>query len=173
MALVEALVFRYGASLSGYVWAWIALLAAALGIWRVRAVASKSDTPSPPSPPSTSQLVVSRIAELAPAATPSHVEWPLRSHVEGEGTPKGRFTAYFNVEANVEEREEDEEGDDVSDVDDESPLEWEWTAVRKTRDLGWYHYQDMTALTGRVVRLWGDGGMTPTSPRVSRARRRM
>lgn len=100
--------------------------------------------------------------------------------VEIAGTPKVRFTTYFEKEefigcCHVEDEEEDPtvyvgEEFDQPEVElprkrEEAEAKWESMVLRRRGDLGWYCYQDMAALNGSVVRLW-DGD------RESRRRRK-
>ncbi|THU51508.1 hypothetical protein C4D60_Mb06t31780 [Musa balbisiana] len=160
-------------SLSGSAWECLALVAAtALGLWAVRVAGSKfihPPTPSSPVPELGSALVVnSAAAEAAIIA-------------------KARFTAYYSAAAagsfhiedddDVDEEEEDED-EDVSNVGlrVRAPRDggWgmEWTAVMTRGDLGWYRYQDMTALNGSVVKLWDARHGRLTAPHGGCLRRR-
>ncbi|XP_020083285.1 uncharacterized protein LOC109706723 [Ananas comosus] len=152
---------------------WLAVAAAAVGIWRIRAVGSRSDASSPLSAP-------------APSPEPE-TSTPLRadttptepSRIRSCAAPKERFTAYYGVDASYGEEEEEEEEEHVG-VDGEvtAPLVgvglgWEVNGDgrRGISDLGWYRYQDLTVINGSVVRLWdGDGELTPLPQRRWRGR---
>ncbi|URD93495.1 hypothetical protein MUK42_00947 [Musa troglodytarum] len=173
-------------------WACLVLLAAAaaaaaLGLWGIRAVGSKPDPPTPTSPPpppvpslpvcpSENQTPVGR--EVAAAA------WTASCHVEEARSPKSRFMAYYAASTDSLYEDcadggglgegEEEDVDSVSDVDRRVTAPWsgggcglEWAVVKRRGDLGWYRYQDMTALDGSVVKLWDgrDGGLTATAGR--------
>ncbi|RCV11820.1 hypothetical protein SETIT_2G216900v2 [Setaria italica] len=175
-----------------YAWL-VAALAAAVGLWRIRAVSagvrrgsaivddkSKAQSPSP-SP----AIEEPRLAAPAEPASPS-----------GEpSTPsKVRFTVYYGVSGDADDGVVDGVrrcADDDDRVDGEvdavlrrtasaperrrakalaaaAPWEEREMAVRRRGDLGWYRHLDMAALDGSVVKLW-DGELT-ASPRARRRR---
>ncbi|PKA61167.1 hypothetical protein AXF42_Ash006063 [Apostasia shenzhenica] len=143
------------AAAGGLPWAWIAVLTAAVGLWRIRSVGSRFDAHSsaPFSPPPPNLISSPPLATESPAAQ------------------KERFTAYYYSEPAEEggrwgcidygEEEVTGGNDDGGEADKEltAPLvirsEWEgiWSAWRG--DLGWYRHQRRTAINGSVVRLWG------------------
>ncbi|XP_038988096.1 uncharacterized protein LOC120112585 [Phoenix dactylifera] len=162
----------------GSLWACLAVLAAALGLWRIRAVGSRAEAslPPPTPPPKLGP------AEPAQAPAPAPAPAPPQCHVEDISTPKARFTAYYDscdrldVEDDGDDEAEVDSGREVDGVSDgRAPLTapwegfgWEGLMVRRRGDLGWYRYQDLTALNGSVVRLWdGNGVLTATSRRTS------
>lgn len=181
-----------------YAWL-VAALAAAVGLWRIRAVSAgvrrgsaivdnaKSKVQSPSPPPAIEEP---RLA--APAAEPAEAASP-----SGEpSTPsKVRFTAYYGGSGDAND---DGVVDGVrrcadEDDDDEAVLRRTASAlaerrrekallaaaaapwgeremsVRRRGDLGWYRHLDMAALDGSVVKLW-DGEVMTASPRVRRRR---
>ncbi|XP_073100777.1 uncharacterized protein [Elaeis guineensis] len=174
---LDALVLRlHSLPAAGSLWACLAVLAATLGLWRIRAVGSRSEASLPPStpPPNVSPAEPAQARAPTPAPTPSPA--PPQCHVEDVGMLKARFTAYydscdrFDVEDDGDEETEVDGGREVDGVGDgrvplTAPWEgfgwagWEGLMVRRRGDLGWYRYQDLTALNGSVVRLW-DGDVT-------------
>ncbi|PKA62144.1 hypothetical protein AXF42_Ash015028 [Apostasia shenzhenica] len=153
---IEALFFRYSAGL--------ALLAAALGFFRFRflgstsaSVAAASVSPSPDPSPTPPVAAPSPVILTAPS--------PDRIVLEEyfDSSPKRRFTAYFVAEEGIfpgdeyEEVGEEEEGgshgicNGVSGgVEGFCLTDW----GRRRGDLGWYRYQDRSAINGSFVRLW-------------------
>lgn len=187
---LEAIVLRFhslpAAIAAGSLWACLAVLAAAVGFWRIRAGGSRSDVSLPHSPtPLKSEQAQAPSPAPAPEPEPKSPKPTVRAphcHVEDAGTPKARFTAYygscdwFDVEDDADEQAEVDNGrkDDGAGVVRAhltAPLKgfgWEGVIVRRRGDLGWYRYQDLTSLNGSVVRLWdGDGVSTATSRRRS------
>lgn len=163
---LEALALRYSAALAGSVWAWLAIVFAALGLWRIRAVGSPSTQPDPAKKQAAAAPAPAPTASVGPAKNDLP---PLPNHrVADNGdlsVTKGRYTAYFHAEVDgVEiEGEEAEESDGAfSDVDGEMTGTREWMRG----DLGWHRYVDLTALDGSVVRLWDGNGALRRRPRV-------
>nr|XP_009391218.1 PREDICTED: uncharacterized protein LOC103977437 [Musa acuminata subsp. malaccensis] len=164
---------------AGSVWAWAAVLAAALGIWGIRTVGSRSDASPPPPPLNVPALPAERAEPQASAATDRKefrpIAQPSGCHVKETNAAKAPFTAYYHGASRdgcgvVEDDDESEEGeeDGVPGVGCRATALWDggrqldWLTARQRRrpdDLGWYRYQDMAALNGSVVRLW-DGGLT-------------
>ncbi|XP_072979686.1 uncharacterized protein [Typha angustifolia] len=168
---------------------WLAVIAAAVGLWRIRSAGSRSDVsalPSPPAPHPPPRIV---------GATGADVVTPAREEAEpmvpSPRTPKVRFTAYYDAACGGGFRNVDEDGEEEMEmeVDDDDgfsePIDgaevemtapWTGGASRMEGmmvgwrgDLGWYDYQDITALNGRVVRLWdGEGGLTAAQKRTGR-----
>ncbi|EHA8587852.1 hypothetical protein COCNU_scaffold003404G000020 [Cocos nucifera] len=187
---LEAIVLRFhslpAAVAAGSLWACLAVLAAALGFWRIRAVGSRSDVSLPHSPtPPESEPVQAPSPAPAPATVLKSPKPTVRAphcHMEDAGTPKARFTAYYG---SCDWFDVEDDGDEQAEVDNgrkdggasvvrarlTAPLEgfgWEALMVRRRGDLGWYRYQDRTALNGSVVRLWdGDDVLSATSRRRS------
>ncbi|KAK1279598.1 hypothetical protein QJS04_geneDACA004862 [Acorus gramineus] len=165
-APVDALLFKRLVSLASVspLWAWIAVLTAAFGFWRIRTVHSvpsrQSDAPPPPPLPSDAAN-----DESVDGAPPTPSEPAPDVHVEErewQGVTKGKLTVYYHCAD--EEVEVDGDGSDGWEVDrgfDGGDLRWKgreaFGAVgwrRRRGDLGWYGYQDLTALNGSVVQLW-------------------
>ncbi|CAL9182782.1 uncharacterized protein LOC135636060 [Musa acuminata AAA Group] len=178
-------------------WACLVLLAAAaaaaaLGLWGIRVVGSKPDPPTPtsPPPPPVPSLPVCPPESLTPVGKEAAAAaWRASCHVEEASTPKSRFMAYYAASTDSLYEDcargdglgegEEEDVDSVSDVDRRVTAPWsggvcglEWAVVQRRGDLGWYRYQDMTALDGSVVKLWDgrDGGLTATAGRRLRRR---
>ncbi|KAL0908433.1 hypothetical protein M5K25_022928 [Dendrobium thyrsiflorum] len=145
-------------SAAGSMWTWVAVLTAALGLWRIRTAGSKSDAPptiiSPPPPPLPPRALMAQLVK------------------EEIRTTKERFTMVYSSDSAEEGgdnecdeiREEEEElvGGGEADGELEAPLErseWMGEWVRKRSDLGWYRYQDRMVINGSVVRLWCGGGL--------------
>ncbi|PKA52313.1 hypothetical protein AXF42_Ash010209 [Apostasia shenzhenica] len=152
---VEALVFRYSATIGGSLCTCLALLAAALSFWRFRFLGSASASKTPdaaavvsltPSPPPPSAATNSfREPPIFASAVPDRL-----CREDCQSSPKGRFTAYFLAEEDVNGGEEEVEIDGVNDVlDGFRRLDCGWRG-----DLGWYCYQDRKTINGSVVRLW-------------------
>ncbi|PKA52303.1 GRF1-interacting factor 3 [Apostasia shenzhenica] len=117
---VEALVFRYSATIGGSLCTCLALLAAALSFWRFRFLgsASASKTPAaavvsltPPPPPPSAATNSFREPTIFASSVPDGL-----CREDCESSPKGRFTAYFLAEEDVNGGEEEVEIDGVNDV---------------------------------------------------------
>lgn len=160
------------------VWAWIAVITAAVSVWRIRAssprgkglnVESSLSTcfSSPTAAPSSSSPSSSSEVERV-AAEPTEVEHsvPSTSAVSAfqtEGKTSGKFAVYYRGDEDEEEDcGNDESNDDIVDAVEDSLCSsiewlgngWEVTMKMRVNDMGWYHYQDLTVLDGNVVRLW-------------------
>ncbi|KAG0503652.1 hypothetical protein HPP92_003724 [Vanilla planifolia] len=166
---LEALVFRYSAAVIGYFCTCIALAAAALGLWRFRFLGSASKSPTVAAAASAA-AVASTDAAVAAYSSSSANSAPLKSFAnasspailpceENLSLSKGRFTVYFladdgscGSDMGVRWSKEKQFGgiDGVCDGRELDFLGWRWRG-----DLGWYRYQDRTAINGSVVRLWG------------------
>lgn len=178
---LEALVLRLNSlptATARSLWTCLAVLATALGLWRIRAVGSRSEASLPASTPAPKLGP----AEPAQAPAPAPAPAPTQCHVEDVSPPKARFMAYydscdwFDVEDDGDEEAKVDGGRGVDGIGDgtaplAAPWEgfpWEGLMVWRRGDLGWYRYQDLTALNGSVVRLWdGDGVLTAASRRTS------
>lgn len=149
------------------VWAWIAVLTAALSFWRIRTSSSSqlpprdasNDTASASSAPlehcdngEEAQLV----ASSAPAAAaPGGV-------VEEEGSRKTKFRLYYEEDDFSRENDDDDEAEDTGITAAEAANgklwsfrdDWERMMAVRMGDLGWHRWVDMAALDGSVVRLW-------------------
>lgn len=161
------------------IWAWVAVMTAAVSFWRIRAVgplASKSDDPdhksSPlmvlPRPPQTTEEEEEAASEAASVSTPASSttsltkETSVAAAVDTTGGPtRGKFTVYYH-EDESEEGEFDDEGGvgEVGKGGGGDDYWWDnWEKVMRMRigdgdHMGWYRYQDLTVLDGNVVRLW-------------------
>ncbi|WOL19830.1 hypothetical protein Cni_G28632 [Canna indica] len=172
-----------------------AVIAAVVGLWGIRTVGSKSDVSplllscSPASPPSPPLLdpVVSTEPHAAPAPEDDRKgRGPIAPLAgfrveEASGAKKARYTAYYLAGSCddcgvVEEEECEDDREDDGGIQSGARLwataawdgDWRWeelTAARRRWDLGWYRFQDMTALDGSVVRLW-DGGLTARTQKL-------
>ncbi|KAL3830067.1 hypothetical protein ACJIZ3_018869 [Penstemon smallii] len=139
------------------IWAWLAVVTAAVSFWKIKAKPdplSRSKDVVPLSSPEVQNAVV-----LSSAPT---TKSPLV--LEREHSTKVKFSLHYK-EDNF--REGDEGGDNDDDDDDDGGVGLGVAAVKerwcddldrkKMWDMGWYRCQDLTALNGSVVRLWGDG----------------
>ncbi|KAL0908864.1 hypothetical protein M5K25_023375 [Dendrobium thyrsiflorum] len=148
---LEAIIFRCGTTLAGNIWTFLAFFAAALSLWRLRFLGSASGSES------SSKSPTSTVPAPAPAvpSTPAIVTLTMldcSDRMETESSTKGKFTAYFLPDSEID-------GGDVCEewaTDGFSSgmhcldcLDWGWKG-----DLGWYAYQDRTAINGSVVKLW-------------------
>ncbi|CAI9100788.1 OLC1v1037961C1 [Oldenlandia corymbosa var. corymbosa] len=155
------------------VWTWIAVVTAAVSVWRIRTISSSS-----------SSFVSHEVSVVKPAASlasspvkavpvePAKVEAPAAPPASappspspfvftGEGRTSGKFTLYYDNQEECEEQEEADTNDDDGDVDGECKLEEvrnNWEVMMEMRingvRMGFYRYQDLTVLNGNVVRLW-------------------
>ncbi|RAL42686.1 hypothetical protein DM860_009193 [Cuscuta australis] len=152
-------------------WAWAAVLTAAVGLWRIKSSAmsaqsdprpefqnGSSDHPAPPrdialsSPPPAESSWVS-----APDSTAGEAATGVR---KGE-----KFTAYFDgddaVDGNAGGVDDiyknrnggDGEGGGIGLVDEWYRI-WEGAIETRNGGAGWYRNQDLTVINGNVVRLW-------------------
>ncbi|KAI3447244.1 hypothetical protein Pfo_003909 [Paulownia fortunei] len=162
------------------IWAWVAVITAAVSFWRIRA--SSSPLVSIPEQRGSSQDAAStsssppHMAGEVEAAEPTTVSTPGETKqllsplmttsccvLESEGSPKVKFSLYFNED---DFREGDEGGEDedsggcngggavVSEKLGWWCDDWERTMVVRMGDMGWYRCQDLKVLDGSVVRLW-------------------
>ncbi|KAK4432775.1 hypothetical protein Salat_1039700 [Sesamum alatum] len=160
------------------VWTWVAVITAAVSFWRIRA--SSSPLVSRPEPRgsildavSTSSWSPPKTAEEvgpASASTPGETKHLLSAGPTAscglEGSSKVKFSLCYNEDVF---RESDEGGEDEDDggcnggravvMSGESGWwcddVWERTTVVRMGDMGWYRCQDLAAIDGSVVRLWG------------------
>ncbi|XP_073011361.1 uncharacterized protein [Typha latifolia] len=177
---LEAFAFRLYSlpAAGGSILAWLAVIAAAVSLWRIRAVGSRSDASPLFQPPPQARTAAPPPSDRE-RDQPEPEQKPIASsacrRLEA-GSPKVRFTAYYDGRCRVgdggdEERETEADDDVVSDgveVGDgemTAPLGWEGVAIRRKVDFAWYRYQDMTALNGSIVRLWDGNGELTASPR--------
>ncbi|KAK9131482.1 hypothetical protein Sjap_011969 [Stephania japonica] len=148
---------------------WVAVIAAAVSLWRIRVLGINVSA----SPDSQScHQHKSRDLSLPQLAVPA--SWVVEEEGDGEarnacavsadgdgggdGTVKGKFTAYF-----VRDVWEGEWGDydgrmteveGCGDGGDDGVWEFEEWVGKRRGDLGWYRNQDLTVINGNVVRLW-------------------
>lgn len=155
------------------VWAWIAVITAAVSVWRIRASSprckslnheaslltsrsSSSSSSSSPSTSSSSEIERVRVAAESSEALVSVHSTPAVSAFQTERRTSGKFAVYYREE---EDCGNDENNNDIDGLDDDVSREWlrnDWEETMKMRmnGMGWYHYQDLTVLDGNVVRLW-------------------
>ncbi|KAF7837581.1 Transmembrane protein [Senna tora] len=157
---LEALAFNYAtfgfSTLLNNLWAWAALLTAALSLWKIR-----PKSYFPPSTPHTHSSEHHRpLQPFVPPEAPGTRRPAVVASGDGDadGVTKGKFTVYYGDEAEEEEeslmeREREEWCKCKS-------WEWweDWEKMLRVRsgESGWYKYQDLTELNGNVVRLWDD-----------------
>ncbi|KAK6147570.1 hypothetical protein DH2020_018482 [Rehmannia glutinosa] len=156
------------------IWAWVAVITAAVSFWSLRALSSP-----PPELRSRSQVAEStssqppKAAERAAAENPATVSTPGETQVlsapiktsclmlEGEIGTKTKFSLYYKEE---DDFREDVDGGESDDDGDAAAMrseklgrwcdDWERMMVVRMGDMGWYRWQDTTSLDGNVVRLW-------------------
>ncbi|KAL3532735.1 hypothetical protein ACH5RR_006256 [Cinchona calisaya] len=171
---LEALAFDYLSfgllTAVNNVWTWVAVLTAAVSVWKFRAwssprgrytavSSSSSSSSSPvervPTEASTSTQVEETDARPSTAAAAAPSSSPLCLLIS-EGRTSGKFTFYYD-------REEEEDNGDVDGDDGNVEGEKEyllidgWEVMMRMRlgdQMGFYRYQDLTVLDGSVVRLW-------------------
>ncbi|KAJ7956021.1 Transmembrane protein [Quillaja saponaria] len=178
---LEALAFNYlSLSFSAVVnnlWAWVAVITAAVSFWRIRAVGCARPEKEPSFNDRSSSgsqlseqlvpevLLYDDVADDKPPSsqavtTPAVAVGDVK--VDGWVT-KGKFAVYFyeeerecdSCELTAETEEWEEESNNLNGW-------WEnWEKMLRLRSgkNGWYRYQDLTELNGNVVRLW-DGCCT-------------
>lgn len=165
---LEALAFNYLSfgflTAANNVWAWIAVITAAVSVWRIRASSPRCKslnressllTSFSPSSSSSSEFERVGVETEAEVSVPSTSAFSV---FQTEGRTSGKFAVYYREAEEVEE-ELDCENDDIDCLDDGVSREWlgnGWEGTMKMRmnGMGWYHYQDLTVLDGNVVRLW-------------------
>ncbi|MCE3215904.1 hypothetical protein HAX54_004055 [Datura stramonium] len=168
---LEALAFNYLTfglfTVVNSVWTWVAIIAAGVGFWRIKAsstfpprgdFSSHAPSPSPPTP----RLVMASSSQADRLLSTQQVSSMSKESVVGatflKGT-KGKLTVYFKQDEGGEHNG-DGEGRDQEGEDDAVELSKEWfencgklLKLRKG-ETGWYRYQDMKIIDGSVVRLW-------------------
>lgn len=151
------------------VWTWVAVITAAVSIWRMKYFAAGCTTSSSSCnvlsgllPSKCDQTLNGSISsDDEPASSDSASAIGLISHGENEiAVTKGvKFIDAYYVDK--------QEVDGELTVEDENDLQavegcrerWEsWDKELKMRmgDVSWYRYQDLTDLNGNVVRFWDD-----------------
>ncbi|KAK4428805.1 hypothetical protein Salat_1180400 [Sesamum alatum] len=166
------------------IWAWLAVITAAVSFWRIRALSSapvstprrSQDTASTSSaPPELDERAVSEPATVSTTGETQLSSSPTKTScptLEREGSTKTKFSLYyeeddFRVDDDGGENEDDGGGAAV--VGEKSGRclssdDWErMMVVVRMGDMGWYRWQDRAVFDGSVVRLWegrGGGGDT-------------
>ncbi|KAL5572308.1 hypothetical protein UlMin_021905 [Ulmus minor] len=182
----EVLAINYASfgffTLVNNLWAWVAVMTAAVSFWRLRAAGAgattssgfNSDTSSSThnDESSNGSMLVSEIPpSIYPEELPSTTSCVSPSkassasvlgNVEEIGVTKGeKFTLYYEDDGDLTALTEDIAGEAVI---EECCSEWweSWEKILKLRtgelEMGWNRYQDLTKLNGNVVRLWDDCG---------------
>ncbi|KAF3439726.1 hypothetical protein FNV43_RR18004 [Rhamnella rubrinervis] len=157
-------------------WTWLALITAAVSVWKIRASGSGSsiclDSDSGSSPPcnhetSNGSPPVTEVESspttsssiIAAASAPSLV---APEDDDGVGTKGTKFRVYYESDdgegddGELTAAEESGAGEEVE-VAEEGGDWWEsWERMLKMRsgEMSWYRYQDMRDINGNVVRLW-------------------
>ncbi|KAG8050111.1 hypothetical protein GUJ93_ZPchr0009g1151 [Zizania palustris] len=167
-------------------WGWlVAALAAAVGLWRIRAGAAAAGSSTK------LDAGVRAVVDVARPALAEAAEQLVSSPSEPSTPSKVRFAAYYGggsgdidgvvhgVRRCADRDGNDDDGDVCGDGEGYTPFQrrtaswrrrrstallttpWEKRemAVRRRGDLGWYRHLDMVLLDSSVVRLW-DGEMT-------------
>lgn len=151
---LEALAFNYLAygflTAVNNIWAWVAVITAAVSFWRMRAkpelMTSRSHDSAAASP---------RVAEIATSETPAPAKASCRV-LEREGSVKMKISLYYEEELD-DGGENEESGGEEAVMSGESDAwrdDWETMMVMRMGDMGWYRWQDRMVLDGSVVRLW-------------------
>ncbi|GLT76222.1 hypothetical protein SLA2020_478950 [Shorea laevis] len=189
---LEALPFNYVSfgilAFVNNLWPLVAVIAAALSFWRIRAAAGISnpvkklvredhDTSSPSPPPS----CVAHVEELSAVEEKPSTSWsspapdvtfPLENC---DGVTKGRkFVLYYEDDEGDMMAAKEEEEEECSDQSGNGGTEewwgsWEGVLTTRTGEMGWYRCQDLTVINGNVIRLWGsaaEGFLGKVQPRL-------
>ncbi|PIN20062.1 hypothetical protein CDL12_07248 [Handroanthus impetiginosus] len=156
-------------------WAWVAVITAAVSFWRIRALSSqpvlrvepRSRSQDAASTSSSAPKVAEKaVAEPATVSTTRLSSAPTTSMMccgnvlESEGGTKTKFSLFYKEDDFGEDNEGGEMEDDGGrDVVVREKLggwcdDWERMMVLRMGDLGWYRWQDRTVVDGSVVRLW-------------------
>ncbi|KAL1531308.1 hypothetical protein AAHA92_33999 [Salvia divinorum] len=147
---LEALAFNYLTygflTAVNNIWAWIAVVTAAVSFWRIRGLSSPSSSTTDPST-SCHDAAVESEPPVVPARAPCVV-------LERQGSRKMKFSLYYKEE--VEDlRGNDEDGGEIEECGFEAWRgDWEAVIALRTGDMVFYRWQDRTVLNGNVVRLW-------------------
>ncbi|MBA0744858.1 hypothetical protein Gogos_007462 [Gossypium gossypioides] len=180
---LEALAFNYVSfgifTIVNNLWTWVAVITAAVSFWRIRAAGAATSSCSVkgreqrPSTSIDARRPIPEVEEKHPTAStsvsaPASVtETSVSPLVFNDGVTKGgksTLTVYY---------EDDIGGESDGDVDGEmTGKEWcdgggycqegewweSWERVLRLRkgEMGWYRYQDLSAINGNVVRLWDE-----------------
>lgn len=159
-------------------WAWIAVVTAAVGFWRILSAGDSSRFLAPPPPPPRDDLRSSNgpappsAAEAKPASSPAPTSasapapapatataMEMMKGVDEIGAKKGRkFVLFYDdVDGELTEEYPTEESDDeltAAEAEEEWWGRWERVLKTRTGKTEWYRYQDLTELNGNVVRFW-------------------
>ncbi|KAH6818391.1 hypothetical protein C2S51_001994, partial [Perilla frutescens var. frutescens] len=143
------------------IWAWIAVITAAVSFWRIRALPSstpelsiRSQDAAPETstaPPWVAESAaaepdnVSTTSESTPAKTSCRV-------LEREGSTKMKFSLYYKEDQEEDFRENDDGGDNEDGGGGAAVLrnkvldawrgDWEGMVAMRMGDMGWYRWQD-------------------------------
>ncbi|CAL5375609.1 unnamed protein product [Camellia sinensis] len=140
------------------IWTWVAVITAAVSLWRIKASGGPTSDPDELPPPDTAAL------NSEPPSTSTEsvavASAPAVCAVETtEAVTRGKFTVYYEDDSVVDEGGDGDFGE-VGCGGGENLCDgwkWKWEKEMKMRmgnEMGWYHYQDLTVLDGNVVRLW-------------------
>ncbi|KAG8373865.1 hypothetical protein BUALT_Bualt11G0069700 [Buddleja alternifolia] len=173
---IEGLIFNYlsyGVSTAvNNIWAWVAVITAAVSFWGLRALSSplvstrggiQDDASLPSTPP---EMAAVEVRELATVSSLGESERLLSASntttccvLEREGSSKVKFSLYFDEDGSEESGDDgDDNGGGAVEVSEKLGFlhndVWRRMMVVKMGDMGWYRCQDLTVLNGSVVRLW-------------------
>ncbi|KAL3535491.1 hypothetical protein ACH5RR_003952 [Cinchona calisaya] len=162
---MEALAFDYLSfgllTAVNNVWTWLAVITAAVSVWKFKASSSSSSSSSPrakfPDEASpASETAAASTSTVVEAAKPSIAVAPSSPCVfSAEGRTSGKFIVYYD---RTDDRCDDGNGEvNGEDGNVRSEKEWFGEVVMRMRMgnyMGFYRYQDLTVLDGSVVRLW-------------------
>ncbi|KAL5728532.1 hypothetical protein ACHQM5_001605 [Ranunculus cassubicifolius] len=148
------------------VWTWAAVLTAALSFWRIQTARAVPPAKFQYQPCQNDDAEVEKDQQPIESQPPTtSASCDLRSCIcdgEVDATTKRKFSVYLGEESlNVQDDWEFHSEDDNCFMVDEifvgNVCSWdsfEFMFVKKNGDCGWYRHQDMSALDGRVVKLW-------------------
>ncbi|KAL2250997.1 UNVERIFIED_CONTAM: hypothetical protein Sindi_2222000 [Sesamum indicum] len=158
------------------IWAWVAVITAAVSFWRIRALSSAPvSTPEPRrrshDTASTSSSAPPKVAEPATLSTAGETQLssaPAKTScptLGREGSTKTKFSLYYEEDdfrEYDEGGENEDDGDGTAGVSEKSGRylseDWErMMVVVRMGDMGWYRWQDRAVFDGSVVRLWDQG----------------
>lgn len=158
---LEALAFNYLAygflTAVNNIWAWVAVITAAVSFWKMRA---KPELMSSRSHDAASSPRVAGIAtaEMVTVATTSQTAAPAPKAscrvLEREGSVKMKFSSYYEEREEVDDGVDSEESGGEAAVTSRALDDWETMMAMRMGDMGWYRWQERMVLDGSVVRLW-------------------
>ncbi|KAK1417441.1 hypothetical protein QVD17_26568 [Tagetes erecta] len=161
---MEALAFTYLAHTVLNVWTWLAFVTAALSFWKIKSSIHPPPTPSSSSspPPKTFDEPDPDLQEDQVPSTTNRARVPILTSPTTfctlDTTRSGKFTVYYgDVDMNIEDDRcsRSKRRINISRCDVENEIDgYEVLLKMKTREMGWYRYQDLTVLNGSVVQLW-------------------